>query len=96
MSRPNACVGGEALCSNHTHHPARSYYSLTNNFYLNTFGHTTKPPSTLYPGQANVTQAEYEDISISMMSELWTDFGSLTEIVSHCTHQLSAPRNLRP
>jgi alpha-L-fucosidase len=36
------------------------YYSLTNNFYLNEFGHSVKPPSTLLPGQANVTQAQYE------------------------------------
>ena len=33
------------------------YYSLTNNFFLNAAGHNVQPPSTLLPGQANVTQA---------------------------------------
>jgi len=56
------------------------YFSLTNNFYLNTFGHSTRPPSTLLPGQASVTQAQYEDISIALMTELWTQFGPLQEI----------------
>lgn len=56
------------------------YFSLTNNFYLNTFGHSTRPPSTLLPGQANVTQAEYEDLSLALMTELWTQFGPLQEI----------------
>ena len=56
------------------------YFSLTNNFYLNTFGHNTRPPATLLPGQANVTQAEYEDLSIALMTELWTQFGPLQEI----------------
>lgn len=56
------------------------YYSLTNNFYLNTFGHNVQPPSTLQPGQAQVTQAEYEALSLELVSELWTKFGPLTEI----------------
>lgn len=56
------------------------YYSLTNNFYLNTLGHNTRPPSTLLPGQANITQAEYEDLSVALMTELWSDFGALTEL----------------
>jgi len=56
------------------------YFSLTNNFYLNTFGHSTRPPSTLLPGQANVTQQGYEDTSLSLMKELWTQFGQLEEV----------------
>ena len=56
------------------------YYSLTNNFYMNTLGHSTRPPSTLLPGQANVTQQQYEDISISLMTELWSKFGTMEEI----------------
>ena len=56
------------------------YYSLTNNFFLNAFGHNVQPPSTLQPGQANVTQAQYEDLALAQVKELWTEFGSLTEI----------------
>lgn len=56
------------------------YYSLTNNFRLNEFGHTVKPPSTLLPGQANVTQAQYEDIALAQMTEIWQSFGNLTEV----------------
>lgn len=56
------------------------YYSLTNSFVLNTFGHVTKPPSTLYPGMANVTQAQYESLSLALLQELWSSFGPLDEI----------------
>lgn len=52
----------------------------THSFYLNTFGHSVKPPSTLLPGQAAVTQAEYEALSLKLMSELWSDFGPLQEV----------------
>jgi alpha-L-fucosidase len=34
----------------------------------------------LLPGQANVTQDEYEDMAIDLVTELWTQFGNLTEI----------------
>lgn len=56
------------------------YYSLTNNFFLNAADHNVRPPSTLLPGQVNVTQAQYEDLAIAQMTELWTKFGTLTEI----------------
>ena len=56
------------------------YLSLTNNFYCNELDHVVQPPSTLLPGMANVTQAEYEDMVLSLITELWTDFGNLTEI----------------
>ena len=58
----------------------RAHTPLANNFYLNTFGHNVRPPSTLLPGQANVTQQGYEDLSIALMTELWTEFGDLEEI----------------
>ena len=51
------------------------YYSLTNNFYLNEFGHNVRPSNTLLPGQANVTQQQYEDIAVAQVHELWTQFG---------------------
>jgi alpha-L-fucosidase len=56
------------------------YYSLTNNYFLNELGHNVQPPSTLLPGQANVTQAQYEEIALAQMRELWTQFGNLTEV----------------
>eukprot|EP00048_Salpingoeca_helianthica_P015607 m.227635 g.227635 ORF g.227635 m.227635 type:complete len:468 (+) comp17272_c0_seq1:38-1441(+) len=56
------------------------YYSLTNNFYLNVAGHYVRPASTLLPGQAAVTQQQYEDLAIAQMRELWTQYGDLTEI----------------
>ena len=49
-------------------------------FYLNTLGHNVRPPNTLLPGQANITQAQYEDLSIALLTELWTQFGPLQEI----------------
>ena len=55
------------------------YYSLTNNFYLNVFGHYVRN-STLLPGQQRVTQAEFEALALASVTELWTDFGNLTEI----------------
>lgn len=56
------------------------YYSLTNNFFLNVKSHNVQPPSTLLPGQANVTQAQFEDLALAQVEELWTQFGDLTEI----------------
>lgn len=55
------------------------YYSLTNNFYLDVFGHYVRN-STLLPGQQRVTQAEFEAIALASVTELWTLFGNLTEI----------------
>ena len=55
------------------------YYSLTNNFFLNEAGFSVRPPSTLLPGQANVTQAQFEAIALASITELWTAFGSLNE-----------------
>jgi alpha-L-fucosidase len=56
------------------------YYSLTNNFFLNARSHVVQPPSTLLPGQANVTQAQFEDLALAQITELWTEFGGLAEI----------------
>ena len=61
------------------------YYSLTNNFYLNAAAHNVQPPSTLLPGQANITQAQYEAIILEQVTELWTENGDLAEV---CAYQL--------
>lgn len=55
------------------------YYSLTNNFYLNVYGHQVQP-GPLLPGQQNVTQAQFESIALQQLTELWTLTGSLGEI----------------
>lgn len=44
-------------------------------FFLNEFSVTVKPPSTLLPRQANVTQAQFEAIAVASITELWTNFG---------------------
>ena len=55
------------------------YYSLTNNRYLNVYSHQVQP-GPLQPGQVNVTQQQFEDIAFASVSELWTNYGALTEI----------------
>jgi hypothetical protein len=56
------------------------YYSLTNNFYLNVRGHKANGPRGCLPGQACVTQAQFEALALAQVEELWTKFGDLTEI----------------
>lgn len=55
------------------------YYSLTNNFYLNVRSHQAQNGSVL-PGQEKVTQEQFEAIALSQVSELWSQYGALTEI----------------
>eukprot|EP00939_MAST-03C_sp_MAST-3C-sp1_P000548 g548.t1 len=57
------------------------YYSLTNNYFLNVHSHvagTAQVPPL--PGQYNVTQTEFEEIAFAQVSELWTNYGNLSEI----------------
>lgn len=56
------------------------YYSLTNNFYLNVAGHVAKGAAGCLPGQACITQAQFETLALAQVNELWTEFGALTEI----------------
>lgn len=56
------------------------YYSLTNNFYLNVLHHNVQPESSVLPRQVILTQAEYEALALAQVTELWTEFGNLTEI----------------
>lgn len=39
-----------------------------------------KPAATLLPGQINVTQDQFEDISVAAVTELWSTYGPLNEI----------------
>ena len=45
--------------------PHSFYYSLKDSFYLNAIGDRVKGGQVL-PGQVNVTQAQFEDISIAL------------------------------
>eukprot|EP00041_Stephanoeca_diplocostata_P039734 m.1637621 g.1637621 ORF g.1637621 m.1637621 type:complete len:471 (+) comp25984_c0_seq1:180-1592(+) len=60
--------------------PHSFYYSLKDSFYLNANGDNVLPAKNLLPGQINVTQDEFEDISVAAVTELWSKFGDLTEI----------------
>ena len=51
------------------------YYSLTANTYLNY--PALKDPA---PGQASITQEQYNDIVTQHLTELWTNYGELAEI----------------
>jgi len=61
--------------------PHSFYYSLKDSFYLNAIGDAVKPPSTLLPGQVNVTQDQFEDISVAAVTELWSRYGDLVRRV---------------
>ena len=39
-----------------------------------------QPKIPLLPGQANVTQAEFEALALAQVNELWTEYGDLGEI----------------
>eukprot|EP00038_Savillea_parva_P024194 m.43322 g.43322 ORF g.43322 m.43322 type:complete len:467 (+) comp6390_c0_seq1:26-1426(+) len=59
--------------------PHSFYYSLKDSFYLNANGdNVLKRP--LLPGQVNVTQEQFEDISVAAVEELWSQYGNLSEV----------------
>ena len=60
--------------------PHSFYYSLKDSFYLNANGDNVQPAARLLPGQMNVTQEQFEDISVAAVTELWSRYGSLAEI----------------
>ena len=60
--------------------PHSFYYSLKDSFYLNAIGDNVRAPSTLLPGQVNVTQQQFEDVSVAAVTELWSKYGQLAEI----------------
>ena len=56
------------------------YYSLKDNFYLNVHSKgMVGSNATFLPGMQNVTQSEFEEISLAQLRELWTNYGSLSE-----------------
>ena len=58
--------------------PLPQQYSTGNNFYLNRIDF--KPAGQLLPGQANVTDDQFNTLVFEHVKELWTSFGALMEI----------------
>ena len=55
------------------------YYSLKDNYYLNSAAGGLVGKGPLLPGQENVSQAEYEAIELAQLTELWSEYGTLAE-----------------
>lgn len=82
------------------------YHGSVNNAFLNLQGGKVGSPTGI-PGQAVITQAEYYEILLQNLRQLWTDYGPLAEVWfdgaltafcvgSHClfvvaTHYLRPP-----
>eukprot|EP00037_Helgoeca_nana_P011788 m.105980 g.105980 ORF g.105980 m.105980 type:complete len:89 (-) comp21053_c0_seq3:1010-1276(-) len=49
------------------HTRTSTYYSFTNNFFLNVADHAAHHSPTVLPGQVNVTQAEFEAIALAQV-----------------------------
>ena len=60
--------------------PHSFYYSLKDSFYLNAKSDNVLSPKHILPGQINVTQEQFEDISVAAVTELWSRYGDLAEI----------------
>ena len=56
------------------------YYDLRTNFYLNVRNHQAHASDHILPGQHNVTQSEFENIALTHIKELWSQYGNLSEI----------------
>jgi alpha-L-fucosidase len=56
------------------------YYSLTNNFFLNVFSHSARGNASALPGMYPVTQDEFEALAFASVTELWSNYGNLSEI----------------
>lgn len=57
------------------------YYSIMKSFFLcHSFSGTNSCMERVLPGQHNLTEAEYHRIATQHVTELWTQYGNLTEI----------------
>ena len=57
------------------------YYSIMKSFYLcHSFSGTNSCTETILPGQHNFTAAQYTAIVEQQVTELWSNYGALTEI----------------
>jgi hypothetical protein len=74
--RSASCVMISVLTSVFPH----AQCSTQDSFYMNAISDNVKDPKTLLPGQINVTQEQFEDISVAAVTELWSKYGDLAEI----------------
>ena len=65
-------------CRKHSIRPG-FYHGSVNNAFLNVVGGKVGAPTGI-PGQAVVTQAQYYDILLANLRQLWTDYGELAEV----------------
>ena len=65
-------------CKKHNVAPG-IYYSLNQNFYLNV-AQGKVMNSSLRPGQEKVSQDLYNKIALAQMTELWSNYGNLSEL----------------
>ena len=57
------------------------YYSIMKSFYLcHSFSGTNSCLKEVLPGQHNFTDEQYKEIVKTQVTELWTNYGNLTEI----------------
>lgn len=70
------------------------YYSVVSNAFLRVDSGTVHPDAPLGPTQANVTQAQYEQIVLAQLAELWGNYGDLEEIWFDGGYQQSIKSNL--
>jgi alpha-L-fucosidase len=57
------------------------YYSLEKSFYLcHSFSGTNSCGDKVLPGQKNFTEAQYGKIVEAQVTELWSNYGNLTEV----------------
>ena len=57
------------------------YYSIMKSFYLcHSFSGTNSCTKKVLPGQHNFTATQYADIVKQQVTELWTQYGEMTEV----------------
>ena len=67
-----------AACKKYNIRPG-FYHGSVNNAFLNVQKGMVGPPTGI-PGQAVITQDEYETILLTNLRQLWTDYGELAEV----------------
>ena len=55
------------------------YYSRKDNLYLNAAAGGKVRPGALLPGQERVSQPEFEALELAQLTELWSNYGELSE-----------------
>ena len=60
------------------------FSTFKDNFFLNIANHAAHASKSPLPGQVDVNQTEFERIALAQVTELWTNYGQLGEIVRDC------------